>query len=107
MNDQHAQRAPACRFFELVGPSAVVGESLAVEKMIVIRWRLVDDDEQDFAFDVDALVIIPLILRRIDAVAHEDDGSVDVVARCTGLVLGHVVFAVLQVDGRASGWEQR
>ena len=49
MNDQDTQRAPAGRFFELIGPSAVVGESLTVEKMIVIRWRLVDDDEQDFA----------------------------------------------------------
>ena len=47
-----------------------------------------------------------MILRRIDAVAHEDDGSVYVDGRRTGLVLGQVVFAVLQVDGRATGRNQ-
>ena len=66
MNDQDAQRSPARRFFVLIGPSTVVGEGLAVEEVIVIRWRLIDDDEQDLALDVYARVIVPVILRRIN-----------------------------------------
>ncbi len=106
VNDQHPRRAPARRFFELVGPTAVIGESLALKEMLVVRGRLVDDGQQDFPFDVDALVIIPLILRRIDPVTHEDDGSVQVDARRTGLVLGHVVFAILQ-RGWVRHWREQ
>ena len=62
----------------LVGPAAVVGEGLAGEEVGIVGGRIVDDDEDDFAFDVDAGVVVPLVLGRGDAVADEDDGGVDV-----------------------------
>jgi hypothetical protein len=106
VNDQHSGCAPAYPFFELVGPAAVVGERFAVEKVIVVGGRLVDNREQDFSFDIDAVEIMPLILGRVDAVAHEDDGSVQVHAGRTGLIFDDKVFAVLQLDGGSLGGDK-
>ncbi len=58
-----------------------------------------DDAEDDFAFDVDVGVVVPVELGRVDAVADEDDRGVDVDDRGEGAVGDGVVVAVLEVEG--------
>ena len=80
VDDQHAGRALARAFLELVGPAAVVGHRVAAERLRIelarirrIRNRRVVDQHDDrLAFDVDALEVVPVELRRLDAVAGED-----------------------------------
>ena len=78
VDEDGADRAFARGFFVLVDPAAVVGERLAGEKFRIVRGRLVDQHEQDFAFDVDAFVVVPVVFGRLDAVADVDDLGVDV-----------------------------
>ena len=59
MNDEHADGAAARGLFILIGPAAVVGERLALEKLLVVRGRLVHDDQRDFAFQVNLLAVGP------------------------------------------------
>ena len=99
VNDECADGAFASGFLELVGPAAVVGEGVAAEELWVVRGRIADDAEDDFAFDVDVGVVVPVELGRVDAVADEDDGGVDVDGGGEGAVADGVVVAVLQVDG--------
>ena len=92
MNDEHADGAAARGLFVFVGPAAVVGEGFALEELLVVGRRLVDDDQCDLALQVDlfavrAGVVVPVVLRRVNAVAHKDDGRIDVRGRLPGLVL--------------------
>ena len=54
-----------------IGPAPVVGERLAVEKFGVVGGRLAGEQHHHFAAHVDALVVVPLVFRRDDAMAHE------------------------------------
>ncbi len=92
MNDKHTDRSPARRLFIFVGPAAVVSERLAFEEIRIVRRRLVDDDESDLALQVDILairtgVVVPMVLRRVNAVADVDDGRVELGGLLPGLIL--------------------
>ena len=66
-------------FFVLVGPAAVIGHRLAAKGPFQ-RFRaeigIVDKNEGGFARHVHALVIVPVPLRRVDAVTDEHNLAV-------------------------------
>ena len=101
VNQNHSDRAFARGFFVLVSPAAVVGEGLALEKLQIIRRRLVDQHQQDFAAHVEALVVVPVIFGCFDAVADEHDVGIDVRLRLLRLVEGDVFVERLQIHGLA------
>ena len=72
VDDEARLGAAAGGLLELVRPAAVVGQRLAAEQFRVVRRRLVGEQHDDLALHVHALVIVPLELRRGDAVAEED-----------------------------------
>src|SRR5208282_2469207 len=47
VDDKRSHRSTPRGFFILICPSAVVGERLALEELLVVRGRLVDDDKCD------------------------------------------------------------
>ena len=98
VDDECADGSHAGGLFEFVGPAAVVGEGVAAEEGGVGGGWVADDAEDDFAFDVDVGVVVPVELGRGDAVADEDDGGVDVDGGGEGAVGDGVVVAVLEVD---------
>src|ERR1039458_8981885 len=73
VDDQRAERPLAGRFLELVGPAPVIGQGLRVEEFWILRRRFVDEYQNDLALDVDAFVVVPAVLRRLDAVADEEE----------------------------------
>ena len=76
MNDEGARGPQLGRDLELVRPAPVVGHRVAAENLFV--RRVVDQHEQDLAPHVDILEIIPVVLRRGRAVAHEDELAVQI-----------------------------
>ena len=94
VHDQHALGATACGFLELVGPAAVVGHRLAIERARRIGFEIgvVDQHDGDLAVQVHVLVVVPLALRRVDAVADEHQWRIlDLNARARLQALqGHV-----------------
>ncbi len=99
VDDEGADGSHACGLFEFVGPAAVVGEGVAAEEGGVGGGWVADDAENNFAFDVDVGVVVPVELGRGDAVADEDDGGVDVDGGGEGAVGDGVVVTVLEVVG--------
>ena len=73
MNQDRAHRALARGLFVLVSPAAVVGERLALEELGIVGSGLVHQHQQDFAFHIHALVVVPLIFGGLNAVAHIND----------------------------------
>jgi len=111
MDYEDSYSAAAGGFFVFVGPATVVGERFAVEEFLVVRGRLVDDDEGNFAVEVDVFsvgagVVVPFVLGRVDTVSDKDDGSVEVGGGLTGLVLGDDLRAVRKIDILAAGWDE-
>ena len=96
VDDERADGSFAGGLLEFVGPAAVVGEGFAAEEVGIVGGRVADDAEDDFAFDVDAGVVVPVELGSGDAVADEDDGGVDVDGGGEGVVGDGVVVAVLE-----------
>jgi hypothetical protein len=75
-------------FFDFVGVAAVVAHGLAAETALILERRIVDQHEQDFSGDIDAVVIVPALFRGVDSIADEDEVSGDVEGafrfRCPG-----------------------
>ena len=73
VHDEHARRAAAFGFLILVRPAAVVRHRLAAEKIRLRRrsGRIVHKHEQDFAANVGALEVVPLVLGSSRAIADE------------------------------------
>ncbi len=69
-----------------VGPAAVIGERAPAEKFGIVGRRFIGEQHEHFAFDVDALEIVPMKLGRDYAVADEDRFGVE-------LILGLLQFA--------------
>ena len=95
VDDEDRRRALARALFELVRPAAVVRHRIAPERLRVElrriggigHRRIVHEDEDRLAFDVHVLEIIPVELRRFDAIAGEHDvGVLD--RRAVGDVFG-------------------
>ena len=106
VNNEHAHGSAARGFLVFVGPPAVVGEGRALEETVVVRGRLIDDDQNNFALYVYAVIVVPLVLWRIDAIADEDDGGAEVGGGLAGLVLGDDLRAVVQRDRLAACWDE-
>ena len=70
MNQDRAHRAFARGLFVFIGPTAVVGERFALEELRIVGSGFVHQHQQDFTFHINALVIVPLIFGRLDAIAH-------------------------------------
>ncbi|MNI06853.1 hypothetical protein D3C73_598470 [compost metagenome] len=90
VDDQHARRALAGRLFILVGPATVVGHGLAAEgvQRRVLEVGVVDQDDDHLAPHI-GLEVVPLPLRRVDAIADEDQGRVLQIHRRAGQAGGH------------------
>ena len=81
MHDQNGSGTFARSLLELVGPAAVIRHRLAPKRLRIeggrvggIRYRrIVDEDDDGFALDVDVLEVVPVELRRVDSVPGEDD----------------------------------
>ena len=54
-------------------------------------------------FSVRARVVVPVVLGRIDAVAHKHNRRIDVGGRLPRLILGHDLVAIRQIERRAIG----
>ena len=83
VNQQRAGRALPRRLLELVGPAAVVRQRGPAEERGLIgrRGRIVHHDHHPLALHVRARVVVPLQLRRLDAVADEHDVALHLHAR--------------------------
>ena len=77
--------------------------ALPAKKAGVVGGWVADDAEDDFALDVDAGVVVPVELGGGDAVADEDDGSVDGCGGSKGLIGYRVVAAIGELLGCALG----
>ena len=77
MDDQYTDSATTRGLFVLVGPAAVVGHGLALEELLIVGGRFIDDDEGDFAFEVDTGVVVPVVFGGMDAVADKDNRRID------------------------------
>ena len=79
VDDDGARRALAGGFLILIGPAAVIGHRLAVEGTFE-RLRpvigIVDQDDRGLARHVHAVIVVPALLGRVDAVADEDQFAV-------------------------------
>ena len=81
MDDQNGLRAHASGFFISIDPAAVIGEGASAEEFRIVRRRLVGEQHQHFAFDVDAFEIVPVKFRGDNAVADEDGLSIELIVR--------------------------
>ena len=107
MDEEYAHRAPARRFFVFVRPASVVGQRLAFEELRIVRGRLVHQHEQHFPAHVRVFVVVPVVLRGMNAVADVNDGRVDVGLRLLRLVIRDVVVEDFQSHTRTARRHQR
>ena len=112
VDDDRSGSALAGSFFIFIGPAAVIGHGLAVEgpfQAFGAEIGIVDEDHGGLAGHVDAFVIVPATLGRVDAIAHED--QLAVFERGLRIfAIGHAdpVTAVLERDiGAFAGNRQR
>ncbi len=98
VNDQRRQCPAPRRLLELVGPPAVVGQRFALEKIGIIRGGFVHEEQRHLTVEVDALVIVPVILRSFDSVAHKHDGRIDVRYFCLALVAGYKIGQIFRLE---------
>jgi hypothetical protein len=74
VDDQCGRRALARGFLELIRPPPVIGHPLALEqgRILLVEAGVIDQHHHRLALDVDAGVVVPVLLGRIDAVSDED-----------------------------------
>src|SRR5580692_7954805 len=102
VNDECGNGAAASGLFKLVGPAAVIGESFTFKKLGIVGGGFGDKEKSDFAFEVVAFVVVPLIFRSGDAKTDEDNGSVDVCGFSLAFIVGDVIVVGLERYGRAA-----
>ncbi len=112
MDDDRGRGALARGFLELVGPAAIIGHRPAAEIAVErhgLPVGIVDQDDDRLPLHVEAGIVVPAALRRVDAVADEHDVAV------LDLDLGHDLIgrddhvgAIGEADrGLAAGEGQR
>src|SRR5579875_1807266 len=99
MDDQHTDGAQTRGLLIFVGPAAVVGEGLAFEEAVIVRGRLIHDDQKDFALDVYTGIVVPMVFGSINAIAYKNNRRVNVRRFLSALVFGHPVAAVGKGNG--------
>src|SRR5438132_14102821 len=78
MHYQRSDRAAPGRFLKLVDPASVKGHRFAAElagnrlALSGFEVRIVDKEDGDLPFEIDALEIVPIALRRSHAIADEN-----------------------------------
>ena len=79
VDQQDPGGALAQRFLVLVDPAAVIREGLAGKTVCFGngRLRVVDHQDEQFAFYINTLEIVPVFFRGADAVAGKHDGRVE------------------------------
>ena len=107
MDQNHAHRALARRFFVLIHPASVVSQRLAFEKFRIIRRRLVHQHQQHFAVNIHAFVIVPVVFRSLNAIAHINNFRVHIGLRLLGLVESHIFIQRPQIHRRTLLRHQR
>ncbi len=103
MDDQSGCRSAPRRLLKLVCPPAVIRQRLALEKIAIIRAGLVHEEQRHFPVKVDVLVIVPVVLGRLDSIAHKHDGRIDVRHLRLALVVGYEIDQVLGLEGFSAG----
>jgi hypothetical protein len=101
VNDESADGSFARGLLEFIGPAAVIGEGLTAEEVGIVGGRIVNQAENDLTFDLDAGIVIPVELRRRDAVADPYDGGVERDRRREFFVEDNEVIGEFELDGRA------
>ena len=91
MDYEHPRSPAPGSLLELEGPTPVVCERLAAEEGIVIGRRLVREENQQLAANIDSLEVVPLEFRRYNAVPDEDHVGVEHFPACLPLVVAHVL----------------
>ena len=73
MNDDGAIGFLARGLFEFVSPAPVIGHGAAAEeiRIRIVEARVVDQNERYLAVHIDTGIVIPVVLRRHDAMADE------------------------------------
>src|SRR6266568_3930404 len=99
MNDQRRHRSAPCRLFELVSPSPVVRQRFPFEKIRIVRARFVHEQQRHLPMQIDILVIVPSILRRLDSVAHKHDRRVNIRCFRLALVIRHKLRQIFRLEG--------
>src|SRR5581483_6228231 len=108
MNKDRADRTFPGRFFVFVSPAAIVSQSRAVEELRIIGGRrLVDEHEQNLAFDIDALVVVPVVFGSVDSIADKNNRRVHICLRLLLLVVRDVIIERLEIGALAIGRDQR
>ena len=102
VDDQAPGGALAQRLFVLEGPAAVVGERRSAEESRIVGCRLVREEDDDLALDIDPLVVIPLELGGDDAVTDIDGFSVHLGERLLPVVHSDEIVEVAQAPGARS-----
>ena len=104
MYQNGAQCAFARGLLVLIDPATVIGEGAALEEILIVRSGLVHQHEQHFSFDVDIFVIVPVVLGRFNAIAHENDWSIDIGFRLLGFVVSDILFERLKLFAFAAAY---
>ena len=107
MDQDRADGALAGRFFVFVHPATVIGEGSAGKEFGIVGGRLVDQHEQDFAFEVGTFVVVPVVFGGFDAVAHVNDVGIDIRFGLLSLIVGYVLVERLEVERLPAGGDQR
>ncbi len=104
MNNQRGDgSAPRC-LLELVRPAPVIRQRFALKEFRIVGFRFADKQQGHLAFQVISFIVVPLLFRRVDAVAHKHNGCINIRQCRLRFVVGHVIIEVLQYDGRTSRW---
>jgi hypothetical protein len=72
VHQQNAGGALALGFLNLVGPASVIGQDGTSKDGGIPQAGIVHQCHYDLVLDIRALVIVPLVFRRDDPVAYED-----------------------------------
>ena len=86
VNDDRARRPEPRGYLVLVGPAPVIQPALACEQ-VSVPVRIAVQHDQHLAGHVLALVIVPVVFRRLDAIADEDQFRIG--QRRTVTLVGH------------------
>ena len=98
MNDQNGRCTLTCGFLIFVGPASIIGHRFSAERTFqtgILKVRVVDHDDDRLAFDVDACIIIPALLRGDNAMAYKDHiALLDLGLRCLAVAADDIFAAI-------------
>src|SRR6202012_1589579 len=88
-------------FLVFIGPAAIVGHAVTLEERCVVKTRVVDQDENGLALDVQTGVVVPAVFRGDDAKTGKYNGRIVQLDQRVGVLSGeNIVVYVVQLEGR-------